>query len=263
MPRVKDVVKDYERLSMPQATHLSACHTRSATPHISRAPPRRIIHPLLRAAFSNSSMVSGSGHGPIKDSQDTFAPHDSYEPSSAAPLFTTPTRNDEPLLLSPLNYSHALSMKDSASSLSTKVDPQIPPQLIQDQNGPKAEALSDHPIDNEIIVDGVPAESITCHPIPSEDVFQRDAPILSLPALDKFLAKLPAPVFSPIQDITTPSSRKGSSDSSRMFIPLHELSKGRSLQDMFYNRKVALPYRNRNSILSSVRVLRTRSCAID
>jgi hypothetical protein len=261
MPRVKDVVRNYEQLSVPSSTHSTTRRTRSAIPHISRAP-RAIIHPLLRATAPGHSVPTGFGNGRKTNPPGAPVPPDSPELPPTTFPFTTPTRNDEPLLLSHLNYSHELSMKDSASSLSTKVETQIPLQLMQDQNSLKREALPDPPIDTENVIDGLLVDDSKDQTIPSEDVFRRDTPILSLPALDKFLARLPGPVFSPIQDITTSSSKKSGSNP-RMFIPLQELNKGRSLVDMFYNRKVALPYRNRNSIFSSVRALRGRLCAMN
>lgn len=250
MPRVKDVVRDYEQLSVPQATHSPARRTHPAIPPVSRAPPR-IIHPLLRAALPGPLAPTNSDPILTGNSPDTPTPYDSSERLSTAFPFTTATRKDGSLLLSHLNYSHALSMKDSASSLSNKVNAELPPRLTQDN--PKLEAPSDALTNIESVTDDVFTEASTDQAIPSETVFRRDAPILSLPILDKYLAALPAPTFSLIQDVPS-LSKKRPPDSPRMFIPLQELAKGRSLADMFYNRKVALPYRNRNSIFSTVRV---------
>ena len=252
MPRVRDAVRNYERLSVPPAVHSSTRRTRSATPDISRAP-RGIIHPLLRAAAPDHSVPTSLENGCTTNLLGAPVPPEPPEPPSTNFPLTTTTRNAKPLLLSHLNYSHELSMKDSASSLSTKVETQMPLQLIQDQNGRKPEGRLDPLIDTENVIDDLLAEDSPHQTIFSEDVFRREAPILSLPALDEVLAQLPAPVFSPIQDIA-PSH----SSNPRMFIPLQELHKGRSLSDMFYNRKVAPPYRNRNSIFSSVRVMRAR-----
>jgi len=257
MPRVKDVVRDYEQLSVLQATHSPARRTRSAIPRVSRAPPR-IIHPLLRAALPDPPAPTGFEHARTGNSPDTPTPYDYSERQSTTFPFTTLTRNDGSLLLSHLNYSHTLSVKDSASSLSTKVDAELPPRLTQDQDDPKLEAPS-HALTNlesvtdDFFTEDFFTEGSADHAIPSETVFRRDAPILSLPILDEYLAALPAPTFSLIQDVPS-SSKKGPPDPPRMFLPLQELAKGRSLADMFCNRKVALPYRNRDSIFSSVRI---------
>ena len=86
------------------------------------------------------------------------------------------------------------------------------------------------------------------HPIPATTVFARSALPLSLPALDRYISRLPPPSLPSI-----PPRGKGKEKYYGMFPPLDQLeATGRTIEDLENNSVVSSWWKNRNSILSSL-----------
>ena len=82
-------------------------------------------------------------------------------------------------------------------------------------------------------------------PVPAVKVFSRQAPALYLPALDNYLASLPAPNFS-----TFPYSRD---HPAVMFPPMDRLAAtGRTLEDLETNNTIPPWWRNRSALFGGI-----------
>lgn len=272
MPRsVKEVVKDLEKLSSPpKAPRMSSTppRRRLSIPATTQAGPS-IVHPLLRASVSPQP-APRTNNAPVNSPVVLSLP----EPSPVSPIhvrdmkpLTISPRLDESISLSP-SYNSSSSLTLSGASSSTKhdgvVDFAVPiparPPIIAHQYSSEYHAISipdtSYPPPTLSTLDSM-------QPIEGEQLFSRNAPVLSLSALDDYLAQIPAPNFSPIPDsstVTAPTEKPSSALSiPRMFPPLQELSKGKSLADLMYNRSVTPSWRNRNSIFGFVSVERITS----
>lgn len=86
------------------------------------------------------------------------------------------------------------------------------------------------------------------HPIPATTVFARSALPLSLPALDRYISRLPPSALPSL-----PPRGKGKDKYYSMFPPMDRLeATGRTIEDLENNSVVASWWNNRNSILSSL-----------
>lgn len=83
-------------------------------------------------------------------------------------------------------------------------------------------------------------------PIPATTVFARNAPILYLPSLDKYIASLPPPSFS----LPEAGDNEGNN---RMFPPMDILeASGKTLEDFERNRTVSPQWRRSTTILGKL-----------
>ena len=84
--------------------------------------------------------------------------------------------------------------------------------------------------------------------VPITVVFARNAPPLSLPALDKYLGHFPLPPLSSLR-----AHHKPREATSKMFPPMERLATAkRSLRDLEHNNAVQPGWKNRSSIFGSL-----------
>ena len=267
MPRsVKEVVQNFEKLSSPPkapSTPTSPPRRKSTGPLIPQptAGPS-VAHPLLRVSPSPRFTTRTPKISPKKNvvvSSPELSPVSPLHPATK-PL-TTPPRLDAPVSLFRSHYDSAASLSSSGASSTTKIDhlpePTAPratrPPIIAHQSSSEYYAINipdtSYPPPSMSVLESI-------QPIEGEQLFSRDAPVLSLPALDNYLSKIPAPEFSPIpapQIVKNPTGKQTPPlPSPWMFPPLQELSKGKSLADLMHNKIVTPNWRNRNSIFGFV-----------
>lgn len=258
MSPVRDRIRDYEDLSTPLAALHPPRRSRPPIPRFTEPHPRPIVHPLLRAAQPTARTPTRARNNQNIPSHNLTNEPRANELSRLSTSLTTPTRpTDDNLSLSSTIYSNKPFSNLSNSSVSTTVVNPTSLTTLADESGYSRSRLKDFtvhiPVD-EIESDTNPGDSTASNPTPSKDVFSKDAPVLSLPALDDYLAKIAAPEFTPVQiPSQLPSGKPNDQAAPRMFIPLQTLASGRSLADLFYNNKIPAPWRNRNSIFSFVR----------
>ncbi|KAF8316174.1 hypothetical protein DL93DRAFT_2154964 [Clavulina sp. PMI_390] len=280
MPRVREMVRDIERRNSLQDEPPQRPSRRLSEPPTLQPTPAPLIHPLLRAAPHNRAPPVYSSPLPTNEptptasnipSSNETTSHEKSQSPSHDPITTLP-RSPLPNNLVSLSLSSKLSSgglsTTSTSSQSTKVAVSSPiPSLKSPKSAssiprvPRSPVVLDppQPIITTDYISETPLPPLEdYHPIPSKTVFARGAPILALPLLDNYLSKIPAPKFKPIQEAPHDPSEKPSKKaknvppSPRTFIPLQELRSGRSLADLFYNAKIAPPWRNRNSIFNTL-----------
>lgn len=260
MPRsVKEVVKDFEMLSSsPKAGRTATTPPRpKSTPQTGSS----IVHPLLRV--SPALPITPHVHELPSKKPISVTTIEPYPVSSAYPVtkrITTPPRYDAPVSLSRSPYDPAITLSSSKESYTIKLGRSIDLTIPRSARPPIAPSSSSDHHTIHIPNTPYPLPSMSTleavQPVEGEQLFSRDAPILSLPALDNYLAAIPAPHFSPISKPIEPVGLSVKSTSSQtvppMFPPLAELSKGQSLVDLLHNKSITPNWRNRNSIFGFV-----------
>ena len=172
-------------------------------------------------------------------------------PDSIQTLDTTLTTPQRPIHDRSPVYSYGPSTSRTSlvpsfsSTLAQSSEDYIPLRKLQPTSPPK-EAKS--------ITSRSPPPAYLNHiPIPAKDVFARNAWPLHLPALDEYLSRIPAPLFSAYQRHPPPTTKKGKAKAvpATLFPPFEMLGKN-SIDELSHNSPIPQFYNDRNYILDSI-----------
>lgn len=268
---VKDLVSLYESPS----TRSSVSRTQSSRPETSQTsnlttPSRGGQPPLAYARF-------------IQHQTRQIYPRQTYEESEGLPFtpsndFTTATDTGtedmlnaevdvtDELLMKPIRInSYNSSIRDHLDLKSSLKRRQPSGQDDEDPFEYEARSLLTETNQSRIFDDSTVVASVSNHkpilspiperrggpaivphtPVPAVKVFSRQAPALYLPALDNYLASLPAPNFS-----TFPY---GKDHPPMMFPPMDRLAAtGKTLEDLETNNTIPPWWRNRSSLFGVI-----------